>query len=108
MKINDIFEEINKNILDRQRKEENLEDVKGHIIGVTRIIKMIGPYKRAHTDVIYVNMNTNKNTVLFACDYDGRSDEDFEDKATINVMLSFIVFYAENKMKLLKGDYGNR
>lgn len=105
MKINDVLETIN-SILEAERTKRGLH-LRGHFVSVVDVQKAMGPYKKYHISVIYVDIDNKENIDFVSKYYTHKSPKGTEEKTRIlvevEVLEPFFTNIINNWENIVKG-----
>lgn len=105
MKINDVLEAINQAIEEERTKK--CFNIKGHFVTVTDIQKGMGPYKKYHISIIYVDIDNKENIDFISKYYTHKVMKGAEDKVKniveCEVLTPFFLKVLDNWENIVKG-----
>lgn len=110
MRVNDVLESFNKTI-EEERHRTGVKN-KGHFISVITIEKAMGPYKKYHVVIFYIDTDNKKNIEFISKYYTHKVNKGKEDSIqkiveceVLTAFFSKIIKYLED---IIKGEYGDK
>lgn len=83
MKINSVLEAINQ-CVEAERNKRGIS-IKGHFVAVMEIQKAMGPYKKYHISIIYIDIDNKENIEFISKYYTQKAPKGTEEKTRIEV-----------------------
>lgn len=110
MRINDVLESFNRTI-EEERHRTGIKN-RGHFISVTTIEKAMGPYKKYHVTIFYIDTDKGENIEFISKYYTHKvpkgKEESTQKIVECEVLTAFFTKAVKNIEDIMGGKYGNK
>lgn len=110
MRINDVLESFNKTI-EEERHRTGIKN-RGHFISVTTIEKAMGPYKKYHVVIFYVDIDKGENIEFISKYYTHKvpkgKEESIQKIVDCDILTAFFTKVIKVTEDVIKGRYGDK